>query len=217
MIRGKHPKANLKLSYRKIFWTCVGISTVLHAAIFIIFPSFDAEAYDKPQAPVIIQLEDIPETRQERRPPPPPRPVVPVATDSPDIPDDVTIETTDLDLDLDDLAPPPPMEEIVEEIEVEEEEEIVELWKVEQQPTVKKQVRPSYPEIARKANIEGRVFVLVLIGKDGRVEQVGEVTGPEVFHEAAKTAVRQTLFNPAIQNDKPVRVWASVPFTFKLK
>ncbi len=46
-----------------------------------------------------------------------------------------------------------------------EEEELVELWKVEQQPTVKKQVKPIYPEDARKANIEGRVFVLGVSNK----------------------------------------------------
>ena len=100
MIRGKQPAANLRLTYRKIFWTCTGISVLLHAAIFGIFPSFEADAYVKSDEPIIIQLEEIPETKQERRPPPPARPVVPIATDDPDIPDDVTIEDTDLDLDL---------------------------------------------------------------------------------------------------------------------
>ena len=98
----------------------------------------------KPQAPVIIELEQIPETRQERRPPPPPRPVVPIPTDSEDIPDDVTIETTELDL-FDDLPPPPEFEELPT-IEVEEEEEeIVDLWKVEKKPVRKKQVQPAIP------------------------------------------------------------------------
>ena len=216
MIRGKQPEANLRLTYRKTFWTCTGISVLLHAAIFGIFPSFEPDAYAKSEEPIVIQLEEIPETKQERRPPPPARPVVPIATDDPDVPDDVTIEDTDLDLDLDDLAPPPPLEDLVDEVELEEEEEIVELWRVEKQPVVTKQVWPEYPDIARKANITGKVFVTALIGKDGKVEQVGKIIGPDVFHEVAKAATLKFEFEPAIQNDKPVKVWVSLPFTFKL-
>ena len=215
MIRGKQPEANLRLTYRKTFWTCTGISVVLQAALFGIFPSFEADAYVKSEDPVIIQLEEIPETKQQRRPPPPARPVVPIATDDPDLPDDVTIEDTDLDLDLDDLAPPPPLEDLLEEVELEE-EEIVELWRVEKQPIPTKRVVPEYPDIARKANITGRVFVTALVGKDGKVEQIGKITGSDVFHEAAKAAAQKWEFEPAIQNDKPVKVWVSLPFTFKL-
>ena len=216
MIRGKQPEANLRLGYRKVVWICTGISVLFHAALLGLFPNIESEAYAKADEPIIIQLEEIPETKQERRPPPPARPVVPVATDDPEVPDDVTIEDTDLDLDLDDLAPPPPMEEIVEEVELEEEDEIVELWRVEKQPVPAKRVVPEYPDIARKANITGKVFVTALIGKDGKVEQIGKITGPEVFHVAAETAAQKWEFEPAIQNDKPVKVWVSLPFTFKL-
>ena len=216
MIRGKQPEANLRLTYRKTLWTCTGISVVLQVALFGIFPSFEADAYVKSEDQVIIQLEEIPETKQERRPPPPTRPVVPIATDNPDLPDDVTIEDTDLDLDLDDLAPPPPLEDLFEEVELVEEEEIVELWRVEKQPTPTKRVVPEYPDIARKANITGKVFVTALIGKDGKVKQIGKITGSDVFHEAAKAAAQKWEFEPAMQNDKPVKVWVSLPFTFKL-
>ena len=74
MIRGKQPAANLRLTYRKTFWTCTGISVLLHVAIFGVFPSFEADAYVKSEEPIIIQLEEIPETEQERRAPPPPPP-----------------------------------------------------------------------------------------------------------------------------------------------
>ena len=98
----------------------------------------------------------------------------------------------------------------------EEEEEIVELWRVEKQPEPVKEVVPVYPEVARKAGIEGHVTVFVLVGKNGKVEAVGKVVGPEVFHEAAKAAAAGWEFSPAIQNDKPVRVWVSLPFKFQL-
>jgi protein TonB len=218
VIRGKYPQADIRRTYRKVFWISVGISALLHVVLFALFPSFEPKAYAKSQQPIIIQLEEIPETKQERKPPPPARPVVPIATDNPDVPDTVTIQTTDIDLDLEGLAPPPPLqEERGEELELEVEEEIVELWKVEKQPVPTKKIVPEYPEIARKANITGRVFVTALVNKQGKVEQIGKIQGPEVFHEAAREAALQWEFEPAIQNDKPVKVWVSLPFTFQLK
>ena len=216
MIRGKQPEANLRLTYRKMLWSCVGVSVVVHGILFALFPSFEAEVYAKAEDPIVIQLEEIPETKQERRPPPPARPVVPVATDDPDVSDDVTIEDTDLDLDLDDFAPPPPMEDLIDDVELEEEDEIVELWKVEKQPVPTKRAVPQYPDIARKANITGKVFVTALVDKVGKVETIGKITGPEVFHEAARAAAQKWEFEPAIQNDKPVKVLVSLPFTFQL-
>ncbi len=217
MIRSKQPEANLRLDYGKVLWSCIGISVALHALLFAIFPGFEADAYAKAEAPIIIELEEIPETKQERRPPPPARPVVPVPTDDPDVADDVTIMDTDLDLDLDDLEPPPPLDELGGDVELEEEEEVVELWRVEKQPVPTKRAVPEYPDIARKANITGKVFVTALVNKAGKVEQIGKITGPPIFHEAARAAALRWEFEPAIQNDKPVKVWVSLPFTFQLK
>ena len=98
-----------------------------------------------------------------------------------------------------------------------EEEEIVELWRVEKKPVFSKRVEPKYPATAQKANITGKVFVTALIGKDGKVEQIGKITGPKVFHEVAKDAALQSEFTPAMNNDRPVKVWVSLPFTFRLK
>lgn len=123
---------------------------------------------------------------------------------------------TDLDFGLDDLAPPPPLEDLYEVELEEEEEEIVEIWRVEKQPDPKKEVVPVYPEIARKAGITGTVQVEVLVNKRGLVEAIGRVIGSEVFHDAAKKAAAQWTFSPAIQNDKPVKVWVMLPFRFQL-
>lgn len=215
----KSAEADLRRTYGKVVSYCVGISLVLHAIVFALFPTFEAKAMQRQEQAIIIQLEQIPETRQERRPPPPPRPVVPIATDSPDVSDDETIMETDFDFDLDDLAPPPPLDELrarhLVEME-EEEEEIVEIWRVEKQPKPVVEVVPEYPEVARKAGIEGTVYVYVLVDKSGKVEAVGRVLGPPVFHEEARKAALQWVFTPAIQNDKPVRVWVSLPFKFQL-
>jgi len=220
MPRHKEPEADLRREYPRVLGACMGIAVVLTAIVFVVFPSLEVDAYARAQPAVIIELEQVPETRQERRAPPPPRPVVPIATDSPDVSDDETILTTELDFGFDDLAPPPPLQELrARDVEVaveDEEEEIVEIWRVEKQPQPTKEVVPEYPEVARRAGIEGHVTVLVLIDTKGRVEAVGKVIGPEIFHEKAKAAAAQWEFTPAIQNDKPVRVWVSLPFKFQL-
>ena len=61
-----------------------------------------------------------------------------------------------------------------------------------------------------------KVHCIKCHGKDGKVKQIGKITGSDVFHEAAKAAAQKWEFEPAMQNDKPVKVWVSLPFTFKL-
>ncbi len=217
LTRKKKPEADLRQDYRRTIWISLAVSIIAHAAIFGVFPYLDITDYAKAPDPVILQVENVPETRQERRPPPPPRPVVPIATDSPDVPDDATIETTDVNL-FDDLAPPPSLAEIMaREVELEDEDEIVEIWKVEEQPVPTKQVVPEYPDIARKAGIEGHVTVNVLVSRQGKVQALGSVVGPEIFHATASAAAAKWEFKPAIQNGKPVRVWVSLPFKFQLR
>lgn len=219
MIVGKLPEADLKRTYNKVLNICLAISAAVQVLMFAALRGFDVRLETKVQKPVVIQLEQIPETRQERQPPPAARPVVPIASEDNQISEETTIETTDIDLKLDDLAPPPVLEEraVVQKAEIVEEDEPVEIWKVEKQPEVTKQVKPDFPEIARKAGIEGRVTVNALVGKDGKVEKVGEVTGNEVFREAAKAAALQWNFTPAIQNDRPVKVWVAIPFNFTFR
>ena len=57
----------------------------------------------------------------------------------------------------------------------------------------------------RDAATEGKVVVEVVISVTGKVIELGKVTGPEVFHQAAKQAARQWEFSPAQLNAEPVR------------
>ena len=211
IVRGKNPEADLKLKYKRVFWICAAISFAFHSLTAIIFPTFDIAAAARRKDQVIIQMEDIPETQQIKRPPPPPRPAEPIETESEDVPDDLTIESTDLDFDeaFVDMPPPPPPGGM--------EEEIMEFWKVEQKPVPIKTVAPVYPNIARKAEIEGRVFVQFVVGTDGRVRNVRVLKGPEIFRQAAIDAVKQFVFQAAVQNDKPVQVQMVQPINFTLR
>ena len=212
IVRGKAPEADLKLRYRKVFWICTGINFLLHVGITVIYPEMNVNAAARKKDQIIINMEDIPETRQIQRPPPPPRPAVPIETESEDVPDDVTIESTDLDFDdaMVDLPPPPPPGS--EDME----EEILEFFMVEEKPQLTKGATPVYPEIARKAGLQGKVFVRFQVAKDGRVKQVQVLKGEEIFRQAAIDAVMKFVFSPAMQNDKPVSVWMSQVIRFDL-
>ena len=211
MVRGKAPEADLRRSYNKVLGYCTLITFVLHTAVAVIFPTFEASASNRQKKQIIIENVDIPETQQIKRPPPPPRPAVPIETESDDVPDDVTIESTDLDFDdaMVDMPPPPPPGS-------REEEEIFEFFMVEQKPKVIKQVKPVYPEIARKAGLTGKVFLKFLVDKSGRVSNVTVLKGQEIFRQAAIDAVLQFTFEPAQQNDRPVSVWMTQPMSFRL-
>jgi protein TonB len=213
MIRFKNPAADLKRTYKKVMRVCIAVTFVIHTLVVIIFPTFEADATNRVKKQIIIETVDIPETRQIKRPPPPPRPAVPIETDNEDVPDDVTIEATDLDFDdaMVDLPPPPPPGS-----QTEEQEEILEFYMVEDKPEPIHQVAPVYPEIARKAGLTGKIFLKFLVGKDGRVSNVEVLRGQEIFRQAAIDAIMQFKFKPARQNDKPVAVWMTQPITFRL-
>jgi protein TonB len=75
-----------------------------------------------------------------------------------------------------------------------------------------------YPEMARKAGIEGQVIVRVLVGKDGKPKKsVVQYTDSKMLDKAAKAAVMKQIFTPAIQNGKAITCWVSIPIKFKLR
>ena len=215
VIRKKNPAVNLSLQYRKVMNISIAASFVLHVVVAVAFPTFEARPVKPRREQTVIQMDDIPETQQIKRPPPPPRPAVPIETESEEVPDDVTIESTELDFDeapVDLPPPPPPVSHQVEE----EVEEIVEFWAVEIKPELVKRVVPEYPEVARKAGLEGVIFVEFTAGKDGRVKNAWVLRGPEIFREAALKSIFQYVFKPALQNDRPISVRMSIPIRFRL-
>jgi len=88
---------------------------------------------------------------------------------------------------------------------------------VEKMPDMINQVNPIYPEEAKKNGIEGRVFVKMLISKEGESKRAVVVKSDnEIFNQAAIEAAMKYKFTPALQSGKPVAVWVLVPFKFEL-
>lgn len=88
---------------------------------------------------------------------------------------------------------------------------------VDELPTPISQVAPSAPSRARSKGIEGLVVVSVLIGVDGRVQNVKVVESrpPGVFDDAVTSAVKQWTFNPAMYQGEPVPLRVDYPFRFQ--
>jgi protein TonB len=87
---------------------------------------------------------------------------------------------------------------------------------VEELPEAVTKVQPVYPDLAREAGVDGLVMVQALVAKDGKVKDVRVVKSIPMLDEAAKAAVRQWVFKPALSNNKPVAVWVGVPVKFSL-
>lgn len=168
----------------------------------------------------VVQMEEIQQTEQETQPPPPPRPPVPV-----EVPNDEIIEDEAVDLDasldlnesLNTSAPPPAPEE--EEEEEEREVFIV----VEDRPELiggmaALQNAVEYPEFAKKAGIEGRVFVQFVVDEQGNVQNPQVTRGVhKLLDQAAVEAVKEMKFKPGKQRGKAVKVQMSLPVTFRLR
>jgi protein TonB len=81
-------------------------------------------------------------------------------------------------------------------------------------------VSAKYPEMARKAGMEGTVWLLVYIDKRGRVKKVivDQPSGAEIgFEEAAVEAAWVGEWEPAEQNGKPIGLWVRYPIQFRLR
>lgn len=108
--------------------------------------------------------------------------------------------------------------QITKDLVIEEKDPgINEFVPIEKQPEIVKRVLPEYPEIAKRAGVEGTVWVKILLDKQGKPEKAVVIkSDAEMFNKPATDAAIKFLFTPAIQDKKPVKVWVTFPFKFKL-
>ena len=165
-----------------------------------------------------ITMEEIQQTEQIEQPPPPPKPPVPVEVPNDEILEDDALDL-DASLDLDApvaLPPPPPPPE-----EEEDEPEIFVI--VEQYPEMIGGIAALYgeirfPEIARKAGVEGRVFLKFVVDEQGNVQnpEVTRGIGAGCDEEAIR-AISKMKFIPGKQRGKAVKVSMQTAIAFKLR
>ncbi|MDT3405425.1 energy transducer TonB [Mucilaginibacter terrae] len=76
-----------------------------------------------------------------------------------------------------------------------------------------------YPKKAKDKKIQGKVFVSMIIEKDGSVKNVQVARGtssPELNAEAVRVLAVSPKWTPGQQNGKVVRVYQMVPIEFSL-
>ena len=76
----------------------------------------------------------------------------------------------------------------------------------------------TYPEEAEKNNIEGRVIVQFIVEIDGSVSETKVVrsVSKDLDAEAVRVCRLLSGFTPGYLNGEPVRVWYTLPITFKI-
>jgi protein TonB len=78
-------------------------------------------------------------------------------------------------------------------------------------------IQPTYPEMERRAGIEGRVFLQFVVNEDGSVTEVTVTRGVSPgLDRAAVEAVQRARFRPGMQRGRAVRVRFSLPVNFRL-
>lgn len=81
------------------------------------------------------------------------------------------------------------------------------------------QMKPTYPESARRAGIEGTSLLRFEITEAGMVSKitVEQSAGHEDLDRAAVTAIQRWRFEPARRGTQAVAVWVTLPIRFELK
>lgn len=204
------------------------IGLVLSLALLIVAFHVDLSASEdfrvRMEEQETISMKQVQQTQQEKKPPPPPRPPVPV-----EVPNNQVIEQQDVNFDasldmdqaLDTNLGPPPEEDAGPDEEKEPTQEI--FVAVEEQPELiggmeALQEDVEYPEFARRAGLQGRVFVEFVVDKNGNVTNPTIKRGVHrLLDKAAIEAVKKQKFRPGRQRGDPVKVRMALPVVFRLK
>lgn len=196
----------------RIRLTAIGVILVA-AALMFLFPIYaPAERTILSEFIENVETFNIPKTFQLEAPPPPSRPSIPVESDEDDFPEDITIAETELDnFDWDG----PPLDTggpNIEFIPYDVSPVPIGGWR-------RFTERIIYPETARGMKLAGIVTVQAFITMGGRVTEIFVLKGyPGTgLDEAVVTAIRLTRWKPALQRDKKVGVWISIPVKFELE
>jgi periplasmic protein TonB len=198
-----------KAQYNKYLrWSAV--AAVLMTLIgFLVSPTYVPNPYKLRQEEFeVVDIEDqeiidIPPPPKEA--PPPPK-VIEAAPDD-EVDDDVEIADTLMDLDTAITSSMPSFDLNAGAGFVASSEN----------PKIVQWAKPEYPEMARRAQMEGTVIVKVLVGPDGSVRDAQILQGINpMLNKAALEAARKCKFLPGKQRNIPVKAWMALPFAFRL-
>jgi protein TonB len=84
------------------------------------------------------------------------------------------------------------------------------------EPKKLKDIKPTYPDIAKQARVQGIVILECTISPQGKVTDVKILRGIPLLDQAAVDAVKQWVYTPTLLNGVPVPVIMTVTVNFRL-
>lgn len=219
MMSYKKPEAETRLLYPRLVEIGIIASLLIVIIAFLSSKRFEQDVKIRKAEEVVLETEEIPITQQVKRPPPPARPTIPVEDPEVDAEDDLAFEDID-EIDWSIEAPPRPESAA---------EEVVEFFLVEEPPKINGGAEALYaylsrnnlyPEMARRAQIEGDVIVGFVVDTKGlptEVQVLQERPAGLGFGDSAMKAIKAMKFSPGYQRDKPVSVRMQQVIKFRLE
>ena len=204
-----------KRTFSAWFWGSMIVATLVHFAVFQFWPEFTAE--DVSFSADELEAIDLP---PEIEIPPPPeaiaRPATPVIATA-DIDEDITIAPTTFEDNPVEGLPPPPDEVTTTDISAAPTFTPYTVRPdIKNRAEVARALEREYPPLLRDAGIGGTVQVWFFINEEGAVQRtvVNESSGHKALDDAALQVANIIQFTPALNRDKRVPVWISLPVTF---
>lgn len=197
-----------KLMYGIYLRAALLSSVLIFILGFLLVPYAEPKPYELKREIVTMVEEISAQMDKYEEPPPLERPRVAVEAES-ELAEEDVVET---------IADAIWEEDLIRTIPTGPDIEIVPYYKVEVKPQPLVQVKPKYPPLPRRAGIEGQTVIKALVDIDGSIMdvQILKSSGNQMLDEEAIKAARKWKFSPAKQRDKFVRVYVSIPITFRL-
>ncbi len=213
------PTANdrFKKSFGALFYCSLILATGAHFAVFNFWPEMTAEviSYSSEELTAIVLP---PEIEIPAAPEAISRPAVPIIATG-DIDEDITIALTTFESNpVGELPPPPTLGEtstsdlarapVFTPFTVKPD--------IRNREEVRQALKEEYPPLLREAGLGGMVLVWFFIDEEGQIVRtlIHQSSGFESLDEAALKVADIVQFSPALNRDKRVPVWISLPVTF---
>ena len=203
-----------KRTFGTWFWGSMIVATLVHFAVFQFWPEFTAD--DVSFSADELEAIDLP---PEIEIPPPPeaiaRPATPVIATA-EINEDITIAPTTFEENPVEDLPPPPSEVSTDIAAAPTFTPYTVRPDIKNRAAVARAMEREYPPLLRDAGIGGTVNVWFFIDEEGSVVRnlVNESSGHKALDDAALKVADIIEFTPALNRDKRVPVWISLPITF---
>jgi len=77
-------------------------------------------------------------------------------------------------------------------------------------------IQPIYPAIAKTTRTQGTVVIEATISRQGRIENLRVIDGPQLLRQAAIDAVAAAQYRPYLLNGEPIEVQTTINIIFSL-